>query len=503
METSEEEARQAKQEFLIKEIIEKNYNSELFLEFCERKKSSDIDEWTFKELQECVKQFKEQIEFEQGKSVKKEFLIREIVDSGYDSQLFLEFCEEQKTSDMDQWSLEELKVCVKEFKGKFKSVKSTLEEKVKENEERKDETQKKTEHSDKENNENKTIKLTKILTNELYFMEDLKITVSDPEIVDPGFFSTKYYLFVVNTQPANWVVKRKIEEFLWIRDVLATSYPGIFIPSIHKSTKNKLEPKGVFKRIFIYSAFINNVVSNPLLRSSSYLLAFLKEQELKSLIKSFKKAGKPKDISDVKSIEGEIACIYEENAQKFEALNLYLQKAEKILNELVEKFKKLIMDSLKVSESIKEYSHIVKELEPTNFLIKNEIASTMYSGICECLLGWSNFVEKSTKNIYEDLKVPFMLYRNELLTLRDLIKERDNALAAYKSSVAKPNAIVLKDIFGYFNSVCLRQVEKVLKDITDQLKYKLIQGFKLKGEESVQFHLVWGALIASLTNASD
>ena len=44
METSEEEARQAKQEFLIKEIIEKNYNSELFLEFCERKKSSDIDE---------------------------------------------------------------------------------------------------------------------------------------------------------------------------------------------------------------------------------------------------------------------------------------------------------------------------------------------------------------------------------------------------------------------------------------------------------------------------
>ena len=36
--------RKAKQDFLKEEILEMNFDTELFLDFCEQKKSSDIDQ---------------------------------------------------------------------------------------------------------------------------------------------------------------------------------------------------------------------------------------------------------------------------------------------------------------------------------------------------------------------------------------------------------------------------------------------------------------------------
>ena len=47
------------------------------------------------------------------------------------------------------------------------------------------------------------LKTTKVLINELYSLENIKILVLNPELVDPGFFSSKYYQFVVNTHPVN------------------------------------------------------------------------------------------------------------------------------------------------------------------------------------------------------------------------------------------------------------------------------------------------------------
>ena len=87
--------------------------------------------------------------------------------------------------------------------------------------------------------------------------------------------------------------------------------------------------------------------------------------------------------------------------------------------------------------------------------------------------------------------------------MKEIVKERDSMFAAYKSSVNRPNANSLKDLFGYFNYVCLNQIQNVINDALAQLKNKLIIGFQKKSEESVQFHLVWGGLIASLTNILD
>jgi D-ribose pyranose/furanose isomerase RbsD len=53
-----EAERKAKQNYLTEEILENNYDPDLFMMFCAEKKEANIDAWTFEDLQECVHQFK-------------------------------------------------------------------------------------------------------------------------------------------------------------------------------------------------------------------------------------------------------------------------------------------------------------------------------------------------------------------------------------------------------------------------------------------------------------
>jgi hypothetical protein len=168
------------------------------------------------------------------------------------------------------------------------------------------------------------------------------------------------------------------------------------------------------------------------------------------------------------------------------------------LGELLEKFKKLIVDSVNLSEAIKGYAGIVREMQLNNGTIKNSDAVFTYTQIEEALLKWSEYIMKNTTNLYEDIKLPFKMYKNELTALKELIKERDSYFLAYKSSIGKPNAVNIKDIFGYFNYSCLVQSQKVITETINQLKSRLAVGFTKKSEEITQFHMIWGNLISDL-----
>jgi len=55
---AQESERQAKRAFLRQEVIEQGYEPDQFTEFIEREKGADVDEWTMQELQVCVERFK-------------------------------------------------------------------------------------------------------------------------------------------------------------------------------------------------------------------------------------------------------------------------------------------------------------------------------------------------------------------------------------------------------------------------------------------------------------
>ena len=53
-----EAERKAKQNYLTEEVLDCNYDPDLFMMFCAEKKEANIDAWSFDELQECVHEFK-------------------------------------------------------------------------------------------------------------------------------------------------------------------------------------------------------------------------------------------------------------------------------------------------------------------------------------------------------------------------------------------------------------------------------------------------------------
>lgn len=108
-----------------------------------------------------------------------------------------------------------------------------------------------------------------------------EIWLSDPEVVKKGFFSSDYAVFFVMTKPNTWAVKRRFEDFVWLRNTLATLYGGHVVPTIPKEVNAGGFDTGFPKRKFYLQRFINNVISVPIFRTSPILLNFLKETDAK------------------------------------------------------------------------------------------------------------------------------------------------------------------------------------------------------------------------------
>lgn len=56
------------------------------------------------------------------RAAKQNYLREEILESGYEPSIFVEYCEAQRGSDVDLWSFEDLKACVAEFRRQYKAL---------------------------------------------------------------------------------------------------------------------------------------------------------------------------------------------------------------------------------------------------------------------------------------------------------------------------------------------------------------------------------------------
>jgi hypothetical protein len=52
------------------------------------------------------------------------------------------------------------------------------------------------------------------------------------EIVDGGFFTGKYVLFLIEMKKFKTTVKRKAIDFQWLHDILAREFPGAYVVSL-------------------------------------------------------------------------------------------------------------------------------------------------------------------------------------------------------------------------------------------------------------------------------
>lgn len=101
MENTDEITR--KQNLLQKEIIGNNYDKEAFVNFCLSKKEEgdDLNNYTYEELEAVVKEFISKQQKESEVQKKQQLLQKEIISKNYDKTIFINFCLSKKKNGDD------------------------------------------------------------------------------------------------------------------------------------------------------------------------------------------------------------------------------------------------------------------------------------------------------------------------------------------------------------------------------------------------------------------
>lgn len=136
-------------------------------------------------------------------------------------------------------------------------------------------------------------------TNELNGETRLKIKIFDPEIIDKGIFSKKYAVYKVSTHPFSYEVKRRYNDFMWLRNILVKDFPTQYIPPMADKTQRSLDMDYLVKRAQVLQQFMDSIVESETLRASLHVLCFLKcpdEAQWTKIKEEFEKVNKKTSV---------------------------------------------------------------------------------------------------------------------------------------------------------------------------------------------------------------
>ena len=232
------------------------------------------------------------------------------------------------------------------------------------------------------------------------------------------------------------------------------------------------------KRKKFLNDFINTILRSSELRSSQDLLEFLKDDNNESF-KNYKKNQKieanTSKIPEIVNFNGETICDISQDNALYDCIYDYLDLSENLEKQLKESTSLLINSTNSLSNSIKEFSEQLAELQKNQDVIPNNYKNAEFCELSHiCMERWSIYEEVNT-NIYEsDLKLHFSYKIKEKSVLKDLIKERKRHLNNYnkiqKNSKNGAEIEHFKNIYGHFNYKIKDEIEKaignnIIKDI--------------------------------------
>ena len=404
---------------------------------------------------------------EENQEIKQSYLRKEILEKNYDANLFLEFLITKKgeiASDINNWTIEELKVVVSEFK---KNQKESQKENIPtnsipedlppaENQILKINTIVSTPFCSKD-----SLKLNEDLNNSLYnedgnrdwlFMNQPEnerysrysfsnynnssnlnieeINCLEPDhspfeefnkiriIVNPpkkeyestglkGFFiKSIYYSFLLENIPNKKnKIKRRYTDFEWLRKTLYRLFPGNYIPPLPKKSLNINKPEKVDKYQKYVQYFVDGLMEDKLLKNSSIIYLFFtteQERELISLMEKYDKVQKPRNMEYYYSREGNI--MLDENILKREKkkelldIKVDISKNNKIFGELNVALKSLEKEMKQVCDRMTEISNLFKKLYDMS------INNSEKLGICKYYSDLSLFFKEYGNNEFQQMK---------------------------------------------------------------------------------------------------
>ena len=258
---------------------------------------------------------------------KQNFLRKNILEKGYDVNQFVSFLKSKKGeagSDISNWSMSDLYDVVKEF------VSQNLPHLESDSQPQQNQPQSQSQLNSSPavatiqtagSNQNITlteedfgivipeyIECLKSETNELSKYDNIEITVKEPKKVDNGFFSKTFVNFLINTNPINISVRRKHEDFTWLRERLSILFNLNILPRLPKKGKVN-EDKHINKRMRNYERFLVYLAKDPLVKNSQIFFDFLtieNDSDFEKRKKIYNRLRTPVELKDIKTIDGKM-----------------------------------------------------------------------------------------------------------------------------------------------------------------------------------------------------
>ena len=317
-----EDEQEIKQSYLRKEILDQNYDTQSFLDFLITKKgenASDINNWTIEELKTVVDEFKKtQINNVQKENSTSSFLLEDLPPADNEvlkiNSVLTPFSNNKNGNNNNNERDNEYNNYFNEGSGNEWLFKK------------------------RERNERMSISNYININNNIFYedisclepdhspfenYEEIKIKVSSPkkEYDSSGFkgffVKTIYYTFLLENNILKINKRRRYNDFEWLRKTLCRLYPGNYIPPLPLKSLNVNKPDKIEKYQFYIQRFIDVIMEDKLLKNSSLVYLFFsteKEKDLISLMEKYDKVQKPKNLKYFYSRDGKI--ILDENILK-------------------------------------------------------------------------------------------------------------------------------------------------------------------------------------------
>ena len=475
MDDDADKQQKEKQNYLRKKILEKNLDSEKFVEFLEEKKGeegADISNWTMDDLKSVVKEFYEMNNIpieeleENDKKEEKEEKIDFIIDEDSLMNLFQKKTNKEKEKD---------KKLLFDFDKNFEKMNKIQKKQNKEKENKiynkKEEEDNDTIPDDNKNdlkekldinmiNENLTNIIDKEEHDEEYgiIMEDkvkcicmestefrehkdIRIEIKDPVKLEKKLFSGKSVNYTIITYPFNYIVNRRYSDFNWLREMLNNLYNNILIPKMSmkgKMTKDKHDDKFIKKRMNFLERFINYIIKDETIKTSQILYDFLTIQKYDDFLIKKKLYERIKiynyiDIKERKSLDGEL------NVKVNKEKEIYLENIKdntiyngNLFKKLNTNFKSLNDELSIVIKRFEIISDIYQQIyDISNKYLDLNIIKTTYSQMNIMFKELKNNFEKFQNFIKYEVKQHFKFIGNNFISLNEMIQNVDIAKNNY------------------------------------------------------------------------
>ena len=424
-----------KQELLKNEIIAKNYDGQKFLEYCINLKENgdDMNNWTYEELKLVVENFKADYDHKKEKS--KEQTNKEITHENNDKKNNDDYIETEKLDDID--------------------INKTDNENNKKDSETKEENNN---IPSKEISNDKTLKdkleskikefPCKLLEKSILNDKEIKVTVKNPKTNEKTLLSLAYVTYEVYTEPYLWLVRRRYNDFSLLRNILCKFYPRNLIPPLpeKKIGGKRFQPEFIEKRMKILQMFLDEVTCNETLKSSDALITFLNVIDHTFFEKKMKELyNKPfnQNFEDIKTINGKVNTLSQDIDSDifFSKINSFYTNQKQVFKRLTNSLKNFYHNAQTVCQNLEEISKSFGELEKLNkeMNIEEEVTKT-YEMLKLFFQERKKILEKENEIIHDKIKGFFKLQKLKINSFIEIIDSRENLRQKYNTEYTKLNS---------------------------------------------------------------